>query len=134
VAEMKKVIILVCTLTIMSLSFVACYGGDKSTSAVSLPFTVSRSYFELSGDNAICSPNATYGFNLTIRNDTEEEWKGNCPIFLIDKNGPLLGISSIGINLLNKGDQESTVIRLALPADIKQGYTDLHYYSLIKDI
>ena len=88
---------------------------------MSLPFTVSGSYFELSGDNAIYSPNSTHDLNLTIRNDTEEEWKGNCTIFLIDKNGPLLDISNIGINLLNKGDQESNVIRLVLPADIKPG-------------
>ena len=118
---MKKVILLVSTLTIMSLSFAACNTSENSTPAASLPFTVSGSYFELSGNNAIYAPNSTYDFNLTIRNDTEEEWKGNCTVFLIDKNRPLLDISNISINLLNKGDQESTVIKLVLPADIKPG-------------
>jgi len=118
---MKRVIILACALIIMSLGLFACNRGEDSTLAKSLPFTVSGSYFELTGNNAIYAPNATYDFNLTIRNDTEEEWKGNCYIFLIDKNGPLLDIADIDINLLNNGDQENTVIRLVLPANIKPG-------------
>ena len=118
---MKKVIILVCALTIMSISLAACNTSENSTPAASLLFTVSGSYFELSGDNAIYSPNVAYEFNLNIRNDIEEEWKGNCYVFLIDNNGPLMDISDIEINLLNKGDQESTVVSLVLPENIKPG-------------
>lgn len=118
---MKKLIILVCALNIMSIGLFACNTSEDSTLAKSLPFTVSGSYFELSGNNVIYAPNSTYDFNLTIRNDAEEEWKGKCYVFLIDKNGPIMDISDIEINLLNKGDQESTVVRLILPEDIKPG-------------
>ena len=121
VPKMKKVIILVCALTLMSISFLACNSGENSTPTVSFPFTVSGNYFELSGDNAIFAPNGTYDFDLIIRNNTDEEWKGNCYVFLVDKNGPLMDISDIGINLLNKGHQEKTVITLALPANIEPG-------------
>jgi len=118
---MKNVIILACTMIILSLGLVACNTGEDSTLASSLPFTVSGSYFKLSGNNVIYAPSTTYDFNLTIYNDTEEEWKGNCYVFLIDNNGPLLDISDIDIDLLNKGDQENTVVKLVLPANIKPG-------------
>jgi len=122
---MKKVIILVGTLLIMSLGLLACNTGENSNLDNSLPFTVtftvSGSYVELSGNNAIYAPNGTYDFSLKIRNDIKEEWKGSCYVFLIDKNGPLMDISDIEINLLNKGDQESMVVRLVLPENIKPG-------------
>jgi len=118
---MKKLIILVFTLTMMSNSFVACNSGENSRPTASFPFMVSGSYFELSGENAIYAPNGTYDFNLIIRNDTDEEWKGNCYVFLVDKNGPLMDISDIGINLLNRGEQDKRVITLALPGNIEPG-------------
>jgi inhibitor of cysteine peptidase len=125
VTKMKKVIILIGTLLIMSLGLLACNTGENSNLDNSLPFTVtftvSGSYVELSGNNAIYAPKGTYDFNLSIRNDTEEEWKGNCYVFLIDNNCPIIDISDIEINLLNKGGQESTVVSLVLPENIKPG-------------
>jgi hypothetical protein len=118
---MKKVIILACALLTTSLGLLACNTGENSAITSSLPFTISGSYFELSGDTVDYAPNGTYDFNLAIRNDNDEEWKGNCYIFLIDKNGPLMDISDIEFNLLHKGDQENTVVKMILPADIKPG-------------
>jgi len=46
---MKNVIILACTMIILSLGLVACNTGEDSTLANSLPFTVSGGYFKLSG-------------------------------------------------------------------------------------
>jgi len=116
---MKKVIVLTCTLLIIACSLLACDTGNNILTAP-LPFTVSGGHFELRGNSTGYTPGGTYDFKLSIRNNTDEDWKGNCYVFLIDKNGPLMDISNVEFDLYT-GGQEDTVIQMTLPVDIEPG-------------
>ena len=118
---MKKVILLTCALLIMLSGFISCNSDNNTASTKNSSFSISRGCFEVSGDTKGYAAGGTHDLNLSIRNDTDEEWSGSCYIFLVDQNGPFMDISNCEFNLPHEGDQESWVIKMTLPADIESG-------------
>ena len=114
-------VISILLVTLITTSLTACGTGKNATLTSPLPFTVSGNYFELRGYSNGYSPGGTYDFQLAVRNDTDEEWKSNCHVFLVDANGPVLNIADFKFDLLYKGDQVDTVIKMNLPADTEPG-------------
>jgi inhibitor of cysteine peptidase len=108
-------------LTVIALAPWASDNNELNVTTCSGPFSLNGDAFELSGYSEGLIPNRTYDFNLSVRNDTDDAWKGTCYIFLVDKDGPFLDVSNFEFDLLPKGGQNSTVVKLTLPADMNPG-------------
>ena len=114
-------VISILLITLITISLTACGTGKNATLTRPLTFTVSRNYFEHRGYSNGYSPGESYDFQLVVCNDTDKEWKINCHAFLVDTNGPVMDITDFEFDLLYKGDQVDTVIKINLPANTEPG-------------
>jgi len=84
------------------------------------PFSFRSSYAELKGYSDGIMPGNTYEFDLTIRNDTEEQWQGQYCIFLVDQNSVVLKLGGDIFNLSPQGILTRKV-QMAVPEDFEEG-------------
>ena len=84
------------------------------------PFSVRLSYAELKGYTDGFMPGNTYEFDLTIRNDTEEQWQGQYCVFLVNQNDVVLKLGDDAFTLSPQGSFTRKV-QMALLADFEEG-------------
>jgi len=75
---------------------------DKTSGELHDPFSVSMSFVVLQGYTEGFAPGNTYEFELTIRNDTEEQWQSQYRVFLVNQSGIALGLGGNAFNLFSQ--------------------------------
>ncbi len=106
-------------LGIVSVNALACDSKNEKGTPHD-PFSLSTGYMELDGYSDGFAPGGTYDFNLALRNRENATWQDEYRVFLVDENGPVLPVADGEINLQPDSGQ-TTVIKMALPQDFKEG-------------
>ena len=120
VRKMKLYLISIIAIVLVALQsfiFIAC--TETSTEPYD-PFSFHSGYAEFEGYSDGFMPGNTYEFDLTIRNDTEEEWQGQYCVFLVDQEKIVLKLSDGKFTLSPRASLTSKV-QMELPADFNEG-------------